>query len=77
MKKLRWIFFGLVVAVLLIIVFRNLEETNVELVFTTVTLPLAALLTITLLIGVTLGLSLSAMWRVHNWRASKAKEKNA
>lgn len=74
LKRLRWILFGLTVALFAIIVFRNLEETDLELVFATVRLPLAALLTITLLIGILLGLSLSTMWRVRSWRLAKSKD---
>ena len=68
MQKVKWALLGLVLAGLVVVVFRNLEETSVELVFTTVTLPLAALLTITLAIGFVLGMSVSALWKVRSWR---------
>lgn len=76
MKNFKWILFGLIVLVLTVVVFRNLEATQVELVFTTLTLPLAALLSITLLIGFLMGLFASALWRVRNWRAKSRDKKH-
>lgn len=75
MKKLKWIALGLVLLLLGVIVFRNLEETNVELVFVTVRLPLAALLIATLATGFGLGFFASAAWRVHSWRAKSKSKK--
>lgn len=68
MKKVKWIVFCLILLLLLVVVFRNLEETNLELIVTSVTLPLAALLTITLSIGFFMGFFASALWKVRNWR---------
>ena len=75
-KHLKWIFLALVVLMLVLIVFRNLEQTNVELIFATVRMPLAALLSITLLIGFLLGLFSRTLWRVQHWRAARAKSKS-
>ena len=73
--KLKWIALAVLVVLFVIIVFRNLEETNVELIFGTVTLPLAALLSVTLLIGFVLGISASALWKVRHWRAKSRADK--
>lgn len=75
MRKFKWILFVIILLMLSVIVFRNLEETTVELVFTSLNLPLAALLTVTLLIGFCLGLFASALWKVRSWRAHRAKSK--
>lgn len=75
LKKAKWIAFGVLLLVVAIIVFRNLEETKVELIFATVTMPLAALLTITLLVGFALGFSANALWRVRHWRSKSREEK--
>ena len=75
LKKAKWVAFAIFLLLVGVIVFRNLEETNVELIFATVTMPLAALLTITLLVGFVLGISASALWQVRHWRAKSRAEK--
>ena len=57
MRRLKWILFFVVLTLLIIIVFQNLAETEVHLLFSTVTMPEAALLTITLAVGFGLGLA--------------------
>ncbi|MEM8735714.1 MAG: hypothetical protein AAGG44_15885 [Planctomycetota bacterium] len=75
-KKVKWILLGLVIALLVVIIFRNLEPTDLELIITEVKLPLAALLSVTLLIGFCLGILANAMWKVRKWRAEKSKTKS-
>ena len=77
MKSIKWILFGLVLFALLVVVFRNLEQTKVELIFTSVDMPLAAILLITLLLGFVLGLAASALWKMRNWRVHSKALKNA
>ena len=78
MKQLRLIVFGLLLVLMVIVVFQNLEETSFEFVFTTIQLPLAALLAIALLTGFLMGLFAPAVWKVRNWRKSKrAKLENS
>ncbi|MFK7736978.1 MAG: lipopolysaccharide assembly protein LapA domain-containing protein [Pirellulaceae bacterium] len=76
MKKVKWILLLLVVALLLVIVFRNLETISVELLFTTVELPLAALLLATLLAGFALGFLTNTMWKVRQWRLGRSRNKS-
>ena len=76
LRTLKWIGLALVLLAVMLIVFRNLEQTNVELIFTTVRTPLAALLCITLLLGFLLGFSSQALWRVRHWRSARAKSKH-
>ena len=76
MRTTRWILFVTTLLVLLVIVLRNLEETNVELIFARLTMPLAALLTVTLLIGFGLGLLAAPLWKMRNWR-TKSKDSKA
>lgn len=77
MKKIKWVLFGLVLLALMVVVFRNLEQTRVELIFTSVDMPLAAILVVTLLLGFLMGLAASALWKVRNWRAQSKAHKNA
>ena len=75
MKKIKWVLLGLIVTLILVIIFRNLEPTDLELIVTEVQLPLAALLSVTLLIGFCLGILANAMWKIHRWRIEKSKGK--
>ena len=72
MNKVRLVVFALLVILLLIVVFRNLEATPVELIITTVTLPLAGLLMVTLAIGFAMGFFVNTIWKVRSWRRAKA-----
>lgn len=76
MRKVKWGFFGLVVACSVVIVFRNLEEVDVELVFATLKMRLATLLAATLLTGFLLGLSASTLLKMRSWRAQARKVKS-
>ncbi len=66
MKNVKWILLGLMAIVLLIVIFQNLEETQVQLFTATLTLPLAWLLTLTLAVGFLFGLGAHTLW--HLWR---------
>jgi uncharacterized integral membrane protein len=61
------------VALLVIVVFQNLERSTVQLLFFTVELPQAAVLSVTLAVGFLLGLSAPALWRL-NTRRSHPRE---
>jgi uncharacterized integral membrane protein len=75
MRRIKWVVFIAAVALLVIIVFQNLAETEVHLLFWTVSLPQAALLTIAIATGFLMSLSANALWKVRAWRvrASAAK----
>ncbi len=76
MRHTKLIAFALLTLILLIIAFQNLTVTEVHLLFMTVSMPQAALLTTTLLIGFLMGLFASALWQVRAWRArAQAKKK--
>ncbi|RMF39457.1 MAG: hypothetical protein D6753_13735 [Planctomycetota bacterium] len=66
MKNIKWILLGVLGAVLAIIIFQNLEATQVELFTITLTLPLALLLTLTWMLGFAFGLAFHTLW--HLWR---------
>ena len=72
--RLKWACLLLTLAVLIIVVFQNLEPMTVTLLFTTATLPQAAVLTITLIIGFLLGLATQALWRMRAWQKGRARE---
>lgn len=76
MKQLRIFLLALVLVLFTIVIFRNLEETDLELVFTTITMPLAALLSITLACGFALGFFVRTFWKVRSWRNHKKKAQN-
>ncbi len=75
MRQIRWIVVISLAVLFTIVVFRNLESTNLELVVTTVELPLAALLILTLLLGFGLGLMFPTMWKVRSWQNARQKRK--
>lgn len=74
MKNLRWIILLVVIISFGVIIFRNLETTRLELLFTSVELPLAALLSVTLLLGFLLGLATPALWKVRSWRSARHRQ---
>lgn len=58
----------------LVVVFQNLDEVEVHLLFTTLTMRQATLIAGTLIVGFLMGLTASALWKVRSWRAkSRAK----
>ncbi|GAB5403582.1 MAG: hypothetical protein Aurels2KO_18130 [Aureliella sp.] len=62
----------------LVVVFQNLNEVEVHLLFATLTMRQATLIAGTLLVGFLMGLTASALWKVRSWRAkAKAKSKAA
>src|SRR5690606_19722994 len=72
-SRLKWIGFLIVVAILVIIVFQNLAQTEVYILFSTVAMPQAALLTMALVIGFALGVSANALWKIRARRARSAQ----
>ena len=73
MTRLKWGSLIVVLAILVIIVFQNLEPIKVTLLFATLTLPQAAVLTMTLLVGFLLGLATQTLWRMRTWHKGRAK----
>ena len=51
-----------------------METVDVELVVTTVSMPLAALIATTLFIGILVGVLGRTVWNFTHWRKSKAKK---
>lgn len=77
MHRVKWITYLIVVLLVLIIVFQNLAQTEVHLLFAKVTMPQAALLTVMLLVGFGLGLSARALWKVRGaWKKARNKPKS-
>ncbi len=74
MTRLKWGSLIVVLILLIIIVFQNLEPIKVTLLFATVTLPQAAVLTIALLVGFLLGLAAQTLGRMRAWQKGRAKE---
>lgn len=60
MKKAKHVLIGVVVLLVVIIAFQNTDSVDTHLLFTTVTMPRALLLLVTLVIGFAIGL-LTAM----------------
>lgn len=75
MRRVKWFCLLVAIALLVIIVFQNLAQTEVHLLFWTATMPQAALLSIAIVAGFLLALSANALWKVRAWRvrASAAK----
>lgn len=73
MHRFKMILLVIVIFCLCVIVFRNMETIDVELVVTTVSMPLAALIAATLFIGFLLGFFGRTMLNVRKWRKSKSK----
>lgn len=75
-SRLKWIAIVIMLVLATIVVFQNLEQTEVMVLFLPVKMPQAALLTLTLLLGFLLGLSASTLWKVRAWRARHASAKH-
>jgi uncharacterized integral membrane protein len=73
LTRLKWASLLVAFVLLIIIVFQNLEPIKVTLLFATVTLPQAALLTIALLVGFFLGLAAPTLWKVRSWQKGRGK----
>lgn len=74
-SRLKWIALLIIAILATIVIFQNLSQTKVDILFFTVELPHAALLILTLLTGFLLGLSLSTLWKVRSWRARSSLAK--
>lgn len=75
-SRLKWIAIVIMLVLATIVVFQNLEQTEVMVLFLPVKMPQAALLTLTLLLGFLLGLSASTLWKVRAWRARHTSVKH-
>ncbi|MCA9128700.1 MAG: LapA family protein [Planctomycetales bacterium] len=70
LSKIKLALFALLTLLLIIIVFQNLSEIEVRLLFATMTMPQAALIATMLLVGFLMGLFANAMWRISSWRSA-------
>lgn len=73
MHKLKWIFLAILLVFSLIIVFQNIEPTEIRLLTWSFQLPQAALLLITLGIGYLMGLLTPTLRKVATWRSRSKK----
>lgn len=75
MNRLKWIFLVLLLIFCLIIIFQNIESTEVHLLTMSFQLPQAALLLITLTLGFAMGLLTPTFRKMVSWRAKSKKGK--
>lgn len=68
MRKLKWLLLVIALALTTIVAFQNLDTIDTKFLFITISMPQAALLLSTLLVGFLLGLSATAMLKVRSWR---------
>jgi uncharacterized integral membrane protein len=78
-SQFKWLLFLLIALLLVIIAFQNLAQIEVRLLFWKGTLPQAAVLAVTALIGFLMGLSANTLWKVRAWRIKHraTKDKSA
>lgn len=77
-NKARWILFLSIAVLLLIIVFQNLADIELRLLFWKASLPQAVVLAITVLIGFLMGLFARTLWKVRAWRIrGKSRKESA
>lgn len=69
LAKIKVGLYVLVALATLIVIFQNLTEVDVRLLFIKISMPQAVLLLATLLIGFLLGLAAKTIWKVLTWRA--------
>ena len=77
MQLLKWGTLGTLLLLMLIVIFQNLTPIEIHFLFSTLSLPQAAVIALTLLVGFCLGLLASAAWRVRSWRARVSKDRKA
>lgn len=77
MNRLKWIFLALLLVFCLIVIFQNIEPTEVRLLTMSFTLPQAALLMITLGVGYVMGLLTPTFRRMVSWRTNSKKAKSS
>ena len=75
MNKVKWIFLAVLLVFCLIVIFQNIESTEVRLLTMSFQLPQAALLLITLAIGFAMGLLTPAFRKMASWRSQSKKAK--
>lgn len=73
MNKLKWIFLAVLLVFSLIIVFQNIEATEIRLLTWSFQLPQAALLLGTLGVGYIMGLLTPTLRKVATWRSRSKK----
>ncbi len=73
MNKLKWIFLATLLVFSLIIVFQNIEATEIHMLTWSFKLPQAALLLCTLGIGYMMGLLTPTLRKVVTWRSRSKK----
>jgi uncharacterized integral membrane protein len=75
MNRLKWIFLVMLIIFCLIVIFQNIESTEVRLLTMSFKLPQAALLLITLATGFVMGLLTPTFRKMASWRAKSKKGK--
>ena len=76
MNRLKWILLAVLLVFCLIVIFQNIDSTEVHLLTMSFKLPQAALLLITLAIGFALGLLTPTLLKMVSWRAKSNKIKS-
>ncbi len=71
MNKVKWIFLALLLVFCLVVIFQNIEPTEVRLLTMSFQLPQAALLLITLAVGFVIGLLTPTFRKMASWRSKK------
>ncbi len=75
LRKLKWICFGLLLLLILILCLQNLTTIQLHFLFTKVELPQAIVILLVLLIGFAMGILASTLWKYRAWRARAQQEK--
>lgn len=75
LRKLKWLTLAILGLLAFLVCLQNLSTIQLRFLFSTIDLPLAAVLVSAMLIGFVGGLIVSALWRVHAWRARISREK--
>jgi uncharacterized integral membrane protein len=76
LRLVKWILFALLLLIAVIVSFQNLTPIQLHFLFSTVELPQAVFLLISLLVGFILGGLAGALWRERSWRAKQLKQQS-
>ena len=77
LSRIKWSALLIIVALLVIVVFQNLGQVEVHLLFWTLSLPQAPVLSIAIALGVLLGLFSRELWRVRTRLTRRTLAANA
>ncbi len=76
MNRLKWLLLVVLLVFCLIVIFQNIEPTEIRMLTMSFQLPQAALLLITLAIGFLMGLLTPTFRKFVSWRAQSKKAKS-